>query len=1071
MADLAFVNQHNMVAYLEKSDENAEFHQIVDFLSTCSINYALTVSPTIYDSYIEQFWNTAISKTVNSVKQIHAIVDGKAVVITDSSVRNALLFDGEDGITCLINNEKFENLALMGNLDSKKFLMYPRFLQLFLNNQLKDLLKPFNDTYDTPSHTKKVFLNMERQSKGFSRKVTPLFDFMLVQNHAHEGEGSTIPPEPQPTPSTLQPNVSEPQTELLQTETPPTVSHEPQTEARIEQILPSPSTYHRKHRKTQKHRRAKKVTELTQTSVPLDLGADGAIHKEGTTAMPNVDISQGMDTGGSPRRQETMGGALAKTMSERVLEKPNEPPLPEGHTSGSGEGSMEHTFEFMDIVPLTPHDSPFTGGYTPGSDEGRLKLKELMAMCTKLSKQVLDLEKEKDAQAVEILKLKQRVKKLERKRKSNISHPRRKIYRQVESSDDDLDKEDASKQGRTSDKTKPMFKDSDFDDLDDLVDEGMAFVQEKDVENQGKIGADDTEAVNTAGKGVSTAAPRTPPTTTTVFDDEDVTMAMAQTLIKMKEEKAKEKGVAIKDSQEKYTNKERATLLAEYFERRKKQLATERAEAIRNKPPTRAQVRNKMITYLKHMESNEEATADYEQEKEELRMWLAVVPDEDETVDPEILSVKYPIGSVYMEDIHVYKIIRVDGNTSYHKTFSSMLRKFDRQDLMDLHRLVIKRFEDNTPEGLDLISGNCMKNCGVHHCDGWFRVRIVRNCGTSNNLVLLIKLDTAGDGCYRVMSTSTHPIIILSDYDVEDAFPSINTPDYIPASPDYSPASLGNTSSDPSEDLSKDGHDDEIVLARVRIATLEILIEDIQDTNLCIMDMINNQDIEHMILPTPPRDTEPPVGSPISSSPSSSIGSSSPVRSTTPPPDYPFDESIFAELDNSLWIITETTENVVAALEAQAATMVNTDNTNRNTGHSGTLVARKYTYKEFMSCQPFNFKEEAYKITWSELKRLLTKKYCPRTEVKKMEDEFYNLTVKGNDLKTYFRRFQELAVLCPNMVPNTEKLIEVFIGGLPQSIEGTVTASKPQTLEEATNIAQRLIVDNKSSVHVQEPII
>ncbi|GJY58656.1 reverse transcriptase domain-containing protein [Tanacetum coccineum] len=278
------------------------------------------------------------------------------------------------------------------------------------------------------------------------------------------------------------------------------------------------------------------------------------------------------------------------------------------------------------------------------------------------------------------------------------------------------------------------------------------------------------------------------------------------------------------------------------------------------------------------------------------------------------------------------------------------------------------------------------------------------------------------------------------------------------------------------------------------------------------MDMINNQDIEHMIPPTPPRDTEPPVRSHISLSSSSSVGSSSPVRSTTPPPDYPFDESIFAELDNSLWIIpmapkrTSTSaapamtqaairklvaDSVVAALEAQATTMANTDNTNRNIGHSGTPVARKCTYKEFMSCQPFYFNgtegavglirwcertesvfshsnytedskvkfatEEAYKITLSELKRLLTKKYCPRTEVKKIEDEFYNLAVKGNDLKTYFRRFQELAVLCLNMVPNIEKLMEVFIGGLPQSIEGTVTASKPQTMEEATNIAHRLM--------------
>nr|GEY16306.1 hypothetical protein [Tanacetum cinerariifolium] len=102
-----------MVAYLAKSDDNTEFHQIVDFLSSCSINYALTVSLTIYSSYIEQFWNTATSKTINSVKQIHAIVDGKAVVISESSVRSNILFDDEDGIICL-TNDIFENLALMG---------------------------------------------------------------------------------------------------------------------------------------------------------------------------------------------------------------------------------------------------------------------------------------------------------------------------------------------------------------------------------------------------------------------------------------------------------------------------------------------------------------------------------------------------------------------------------------------------------------------------------------------------------------------------------------------------------------------------------------------------------------------------------------------------------------------------------------------------------------------------------------------------------------------------------------------------------------------------------------------
>nr|GFD00180.1 hypothetical protein [Tanacetum cinerariifolium] len=77
MADLAFAPQHNMVAYLEKNEGNAEFHQI--------------------------FYNTANSQTINDEKQIHAIVDGKTVVITKSSVRIDLLFTDDNGNTCLTN--------------------------------------------------------------------------------------------------------------------------------------------------------------------------------------------------------------------------------------------------------------------------------------------------------------------------------------------------------------------------------------------------------------------------------------------------------------------------------------------------------------------------------------------------------------------------------------------------------------------------------------------------------------------------------------------------------------------------------------------------------------------------------------------------------------------------------------------------------------------------------------------------------------------------------------------------------------------------------------------------------
>ncbi|GKA30084.1 hypothetical protein Tco_0716329, partial [Tanacetum coccineum] len=116
-------------------------------------------------------------------------------------------------------------------------------------------------------------------------------------------------------------------------------------------------------------------------------------------------------------------------------------------------------------------------------------------------------------------------------------------------------------------------------------------------------------------------------------------------------------------------------------------------------------------------------------------------------------------------------------------------------------------------------------------------------------------------------------------------------------------------------------------------------------------DMINAQDIEHMIPPTPPRDTEPPVESPISLSPSSSVGSSSPIRMA------PKRTSTFATPAMTQAAIRKlVADSVAVALEAQAATMANADNTNRNTGQSGTPVARKCSYKEFMSCQPFNFK-------------------------------------------------------------------------------------------------------------------
>ncbi|GJU30110.1 hypothetical protein Tco_1173699 [Tanacetum coccineum] len=144
---------------------------------------------------------------------------------------------------------------------------------------------------------------------------------------------------------------------------------------------------------------------------------------------------------------------------------------------------------------------------------------------------------------------------------------------------------------------------------------------------------------------------------------------------------------------------------------KKKTLARKRTGEKKSEESAKKQKLEHVAKEQESTKTDEEAAVDYEHEKEELRMWLTVVSEEEETVDPKIVSAKYPIvdweshnlGSVDMEEPHVYKIIRANGNTSYHKSLSSMLRKFNRQDLVDLHRLVMKRFKDTTLEGYNLV--------------------------------------------------------------------------------------------------------------------------------------------------------------------------------------------------------------------------------------------------------------------------------------------------------------------------------------------------------------------------------
>nr|GFD42035.1 reverse transcriptase domain-containing protein [Tanacetum cinerariifolium] len=90
--------------------------------------------------------------------------------------------------------------------------------------------------------------------------------------------------------------------------------------------------------------------------------------------------------------------------------------------------------------------------------------------------------------------------------------------------------------------------------------------------------------------------------------------------------------------------------------------------------------------------------------------------------------------------------------------------------------------------------------------------------------------------------------------------------------------------------------------------------------------------------------------------------------------------------------------------------------------------------------------EAAYGMSWKTLMKMMTDKYCPRNEIRKLEIELWELKVKGTDLASYTQRFQELALLCGQ-----------YVGGLPDMIHGSVVASKPKTMQEAIEISTELM--------------
>ncbi|GKD65921.1 hypothetical protein Tco_1308029 [Tanacetum coccineum] len=346
---------------------------------------------------------------------------------------------------------------------------------------------------------------------------------------AEEGEGSGHPSEPQPPPSTAQPNYKEPI---------PNVTSKPIPN------VPDEVVYEKWD---------DRVETATTTAASLDTEqAGGNINRTQSTAIPNVPLPQEIGVGGSPRCQEAMGGSIAQTRSERV--------------------------------PTQPYDSPLPRVNTLGSDEGSMTLLELTVLCTTLSKKVesleADLKQTKKVYGGAYTNLIKKVKKLEKTVKSNQARRRAKIM----VLDDEEDLEDSSKQGR-------MIEEIDQDTGVTLVtpthnvskENVYIYTRRRRAVSTGK------ESVNTVGSLM-----------TVVIKDKEERKRIArvheevssfnikewediQATIKADEELAQRMQA---EEREKYSKAEKARLLAELINQRKRYFAQQRAEERRNKPLT-----------------------------------------------------------------------------------------------------------------------------------------------------------------------------------------------------------------------------------------------------------------------------------------------------------------------------------------------------------------------------------------------------------------------------------------------------------------------------------------------------
>ncbi|GJU54237.1 putative reverse transcriptase domain-containing protein [Tanacetum coccineum] len=179
-------------------------------------------------------------------------------------------------------------------------------------------------------------------------------------------------------------------------------------------------------------------------------------------------------------------------------------------------------------------------------------------------------------------------------------------------------------------------------------------------------------------------------------------------------------------------------------------------------------------------------------------------------------------------------------------------------------------------------------------------------------------------------------------------------------------------------------------------------------------------------------------------------------------------------------------KRVAKAIEKYEKTRADSNNAggSGSTNTGGTVVPEMQgcSYKTFMNGKPHSFNgtegvvglkrwfqkmKQVFEICkcaeddkvkfLTNIKAMMTTEYCPATEIQRMEQELWTLTLKGDDIEAYNNHFYELVLMCPELVSTEKKKIEKYIRGFPERIKGNVTSSKPATLHEAINMARELV--------------